>query len=461
MKHRKPCCKNGPVPLDDVRIIPLVDPADQRRLQCLLREHHYLGGVKPVGERMLYAAVDSSGRWLAVLIFSAAAKHLKHRERWIGWTRCQRDRRLSLVANNCRFLILPEAHQPNLGSRVLRLTLDRLSSDWQARYGHPILLVETFVDPEQFQGTVYTAQGWLELGMTDGHGRHRRDYYVAHDKPKRLFVRELVPNARRSLQAEHLKSSLASVEKKAGARSYHKEAELQSLAEHFKDLPDYRTRTESYPPKALATLMLLAMLCDAPRGQKDLAKLARRLTQTQRRAVGIRPSPDGSFPAPSQSTFSRFLDQIDAKALQDRLLEIQAKVRGPIPTDELIVVDGKEPRHGPGEAILGAVTVPGQFLMGCARVDTKTNEVPVARELFGTMDLAGRTVSMDALHTCEQTARELVVEHGAHYLMTVKGNQPTLQKNINTAVLAPTAGFSPSTSEQHRGSNGRDQSGKA
>ena len=461
MKRRKPCCKNAPVSLDDVRIIPLVDPADQRRLQSLLREHHYLGGVKPVGERMLYAAVDSSGRWLAVLIFSAAAKHLKHRERWIGWTRCQRDRRLSLLANNCRFLILPEAHQPNLGSRVLRLTLDRLSSDWQARYGHPILVVETFVDPEQFQGTVYIAQGWLELGMTDGHGRHRRDFYVAHDKPKRLFVRELVRNARRSLQAEHLKSSLTSVEKKAGARSYHKEAELRSLAEHFKDLTDYRTRTESYPPKALATLMLLAMLCDAPRGQKDLAKLARRLTQTQRRAVGIRPSPDGSFPAPSQSTFSRFLDQIDAKALQDRLLEIQAKVRGPIPADELIVVDGKEPRHGPGEAILGAVTVPGQFLMGCARVDTKTNEVPVARELFGTMDLAGRTVSMDALHTCEQTARELVVEHGAHYLMTVKGNQPTLQKHINTALPAPTAGFSPSTPEQHRGSNGRDQSGKA
>ena len=454
MKRRKPCRKYAPVPLDDVRIIPLADPTDQRRLQSFLQKHHYLGGVKPVGERMLYAAVDSSGRWLAVLIFCAAAKHLKHRDRWIGWTRSQRDRRLSLLANNCRFLILPDAHQPNLGSRILRLTLERLSSDWQARYGHPILVVETFVDPEQFQGTVYTAQGWQELGLTDGHGRHRRDFYVAHNKPKRLFVRELVRNARRTLQAEHLKPALVSVEEKAGARSYHKEAQLRSLAEHFKDLPDYRSRTESYPPKALATLMLLAMLCDAPRGQKDLAKLARRLTQTQRRAVGIRPSPNGFFPAPSQSTFSRFLDQIDAKALEHRLLEIQAKVRGPIPAEELIVVDGKEPRHGPGEAILGAVTVPGQFLMGCARVDTKTNEVPVARELFGTMDLAGRTVSMDALHTCEQTARELVVEHGAHYLMSVKGNQPRLKKNINTAVPAPTADFSPSAPEPHRGSNG-------
>ena len=451
----------GPVSLDDIRILPLIESSDQHRLQALLEQHHYLGQIKPVGERMLYAAVDSSGRWLAVLVFAAAAKHLKHRDRWIGWTQAQRDRRLSLIANNARFLILPEAHQPNLGSRVLRLALERLSSDWQARYEHPILAVETFVDPEQFQGTVYTAQGWQELGLTDGHGRHRRDFYVAHNKPKRLFVRELARNARRSLQAERLKPDLASVEKKAGARSYHKEAELRSLADHFKDLPDYRSRTESYPPKALGTLILLAMLCDAPRGQKDLAKLARRLTQNQRRAIGIRPSPDGTFPAPGQSTFSRFLARVDASALRDRLLQIQKKVRGHPPADELIAVDGKEPRHGPGETILSAVTVPGQFLLGCARVDTKTNEIPVARELFGTLDLVGRTVSMDALHTCEQTARELVMEHGAHYLLTVKGNRPTLQKNINTAVPEPAADFSPSTRESHRSPDDREEPGKA
>jgi len=450
-----------PVPSDDIRIRLLTDPPDQQRLQSLLQEHHYLGRIKPVGERMLYAAVDPSGRWLAVLVFSAAAKHLKARDQWIGWTRSQRDRRLSLVANNSRFLILPEAHPLNLGSRILRLTLDRLAPDWQARYGHPVQVVETFVDPERFQGTVYTAQGWQELGLTDGFGRHRRDFYVAHDKPKRLFARELVRNARRSLQAEHLKPTLVSVEKKAGARCYSKAAELRTLAEYFDDLPDYRTRTESYPPKALATLILVAMLCDAPRGQKDLVKLARRLTQNQRRALGVRPSPDGSFPAPSQSTFSRFLAGIDARALQERLLQIQARVRGQPPADELIVVDGKEPRHGPGEAILGAVTVPGQFLLGAARVDTKTNEVPVARELFGTLDLCGRTVSMDALHTCEQTARELVLEHGAHYLMTVKGNQPTLRKNIETAVPPPSAGFSPSTPEPHRGSDDREKSGKS
>ena len=265
------------VVLDELEI-RAVGPEDHPRFQSLLRRHHYLQGIKPVGERLYYAAVDAQGRWVALLLFSAAARHLKHRDQWIGWTRPQRDRRLSLVVNNSRFLILPERSVPNLGSRVLRLNLDRLSDDWQARYGHPVLVVETFVDPEQFCGTVYTANGWQELGLTDGWGRCRRDYYVQHDKPKRLFVRELVKRARRSLQAEHLKPTLAPVEKKAGARCYHKCGDIRALTAHFKVLPEYRDRVESYPVWSLVTLMLLALLCDAPRGQKDLAKLARRLT---------------------------------------------------------------------------------------------------------------------------------------------------------------------------------------
>lgn len=430
--------------LDQVRIVLVTETKDRRRCQSLLAQHHYLGRLKPVGEQMYYAAVDGRGHWVALLLFSAAARHLKPRDQWIGWTRAQRDRRLSLVVNNSRFLLLPERSVPNLGSRVLRLTLDRLSADWQARYGHPVLVVETFVDPEQFCGTVYTAQGWTEAGLTDGWGRRRRDYYVQHDRPKRLFVREVVSGARRSLQAEHLKPALAHVERKAGARCYHKCADLQSVAEHFKAMPDYRGRVESYPVWSLLTLMLLALLCDAPRGQKDLVKLARRLTQAQRRALGIRPHAQGRFPAPSQSTFSRLLQKLDAQRLNQVLLDIQARVRGQPPPDELIVVDGKEPNHGPGDAILSAVTVPSQFYLGSALVDTKTNEIPVAREWFGELDLAGRRVALDALHTQDQTARELVMEHGADYLLTVKGNQPTLYKNIDQRLPVPPTGFSPS-----------------
>lgn len=347
--------------LNQVQIVLITGTEDRRHFQKLLRKHHYLGGLRAVGEQLYYAAVDAQGNWLALLLFSAAARHLKHRDQWIGWTRAQRDRRLSLVVNNSRFLILPHAHIVNLGSRVLGLTLERLSADWQARYGHSVLVVETVVDPEQFNGTVYTAQGWQEVGLTDGWGRCRREFYVQHDKPKRLFVREVVKNARRSLQAEHLKPALAGVEKKAGARCYHKCGELRALSEHFKALPEYRGRAESYPVWSLVTLMLLALLCDAPRGQKDLAKLARRLTQHQRRALGIRPSPNGRFPAPSQSTFSRLLSGLDVRRLNQVLLDIQAQVRGQPPPDELIAVDGKEPCHGPGDAILTAVTVPSQF----------------------------------------------------------------------------------------------------
>ena len=445
------------VELKEIRVVLLTAAEERRLAQRLLRRHHYLGGLKAVGEQMCYAAVDTQGHWLAVLIFSAAAKHLKHRDQWIGWTRAQRDRRLSLLVNNSRFLILPHAHIPNLGSRVLRLALERLSADWQGRYAHPVLAIETFVDPEQFDGTVYSAQGWEEVGLTDGWGRCRRDYYVQHDKPKRLFVRELVKNARRSLQAEHLKAGLAKVEKKAGARCYHKFAQITALTEHFKVLPEYRGRVESYPVWSLVTLTLLAILCDAPRGQKDLAKLARRLTQHQRRALGIRPNPKGYFPAPSQSTFSRLLSGLDARRLNEVLLAIQAQVRGQPPADELIAVDGKEPRHGPGDAILTAVTVPSQFYLGSALVDTKTNEIPVARELFGELDLTGRTVAMDALHTQDETARQLVMEHGAHYQLTVKNNQPTLRQNIDTMVPAPPSGFSPSGSNAHPGTDPREE----
>src|ERR1035438_9476076 len=205
--------------LREVRV-DLAACAEIPRIHQLLNEHHYLGSLRPVGERLYYIARNAAHRWVAVLVFSAAANHLKHRDEWIGWTNEQRRRRLSLVTNNSRFLLLPDFSVPNLGSRILRLNLDRLSGDWQSRYGHPVEVVETFVDPEQFCGTVYTASGWTELGQTDGWGRCQRDYYVQHDKPKRLFVRPLRRNSCRSLQAEHLKPDLAPVEAKVSPPLY-------------------------------------------------------------------------------------------------------------------------------------------------------------------------------------------------------------------------------------------------
>jgi Domain of unknown function (DUF4338)/DDE_Tnp_1-associated len=442
--------------LDQVRV-RLVERSELERFHALLEEHHYLGSLKAVGERLYYVAVDNEDQWLALLVFSTAAKHLKHRDRWIGWDSVQCRRRLSLVTNNSRFLIVPERSVPNLGTRVLRLTLDRLSADWKAQYGHPVLVVETFVDPAQFCGTVYSANGWIELGQTDGWGRQRRDYYVKHDQPKRLFCRELCKNARRALQAEHLKPELAAVEQKVTPPCTQKVKEIRSIAEHFKAVPDFRARVESYPLWSMLTILFLAMLCGAPRGQKDLAKFARSLSQAQRRALGIRPNPKGKYPAPTQPTFCRLLQRVDARKVEEAILAIQEQLRGPAPKEQLVVLDGKEPRHGSGASVLSAVSVPSQHYLGSAMVDVKTNEIPVARELFERLDLEGRFVSLDALHTQDQTARALVLEHGADYLLTVKDNRPTVLAQIEKLVTAPAADFSPSGTDANSGAHAGNQ----
>jgi hypothetical protein len=443
--------------------VRLVAKDELPRFEQLLDQYHYLKAPKPVGERLYYVVTDAQGQWLALLLFAAAAKHLKCRDQWIGWTDSQRERRLSLVVNNSRFLLLPDKTFPNLGTRSLRLVLERLSADWQTHYGHPVLVVETFVDPDQFCGTVYTANGWEELGQTDGCGRHQREYYVRHDKPKRLFVRELCPEARRSLQAEHLKPQLAVVEAKVPSRSRHSTKEIRSIVEQFKAVDEYRARIESYPLWSLLTIHFLAVLCDAPRGQKDLEKFARRLSQAQRRALGIRPDKHGRYPAPSQSTFCRLHQEVNGTQVERALLRVQAQLRGPVPKEEMISLDGKEPSHGGGQSILTALSVPSQYYLGSAVVDTKTNEIPVARQLFQDLDLAGRFVSLDALHTQTQTARDIVLDAGADYLLTAKDNQLTLHQSIEKLLPAPKADFPPLETEPHpipHARRGEEQAGQ-
>jgi hypothetical protein len=434
--------------LDEVQV-RLANPQELPRVQSLLRRHHYLGALRPVGERLFYVAVDKQGRWVAVLIFCAAAKYLRHRDGWIGWSHQQRRRRLALVANNARYLLVPYRTVPNLGSRVLKLTLGRLSADWQQKYAHPVLVAESFVDPEQFCGTVYTANGWQELGLTDGWGRCSRDYYVKHDKPKRLFVKELCKNARRSLQAQHLRPALAVVEAKVAPGCTQRVAQIRPLTQHLKQVPEYRARVESYPLWSLLAIVVCAILSGAQRGPKALAAFAKKLSQAQRRALGIRPWASGWYPAPSAPTFSRALQAVDPEAVDRAVLDFQAQVRGHPPKEELVALDGKEPKHGGGHSILSAVSVPSQYYLGSAVVDKKTNEIPVARQLFPKLDLEGRFVSLDALHTQTETALDLVQEHGAYYTLTVKDNQPGIHETIKRLLPEIPAAFPPSGIDEH------------
>lgn len=429
---------NPPINLQEVSVRPLEGALEKQQCRDFLDAHHYLKDVKAVGEQLRYGVFDGDGQWLGALVFCAASRRLRARDEWIKWDEEQRRRRLALVVNNCRFLLLPHKTVPNLASRTLRLALDRLCADWELRYGHPVVLVETFVDPERYNGTLYTASGWLELGKTDGFGRVKRDFYTEHGKPKRLFARELRAGARRSLAADKLKSSLAGVEAKVHPRPTQSAAEIRTLIGHFKDLPDYRGRIGYYPLWSLLAIVFLAHLCGAPRGQKDLEKFAAGLNPGQRRALGIRRQRGNHYPSPKQPTFCRLMAGIDPEKLEKTILQIQRQVRGEPDPAELINIDGKEPKHGSGDAVVTAVTTQSQFYLGSAIVPSeKTNEIPIARALFDKLDLDGRLVSLDALHTQDKTARELVLKHGADYLLTVKDNQPTIRKNLQALLDEP------------------------
>jgi hypothetical protein len=144
--------------------VELISPPQKARWNRLVRKHHYLKSADMVGEQLRYVVIDDKGQWLALLGWSAAALHLKARDQSIEWSEQQRERRLHLIAQNSRFVILAERQQwPNLASRALSLCSKRLSADWQKRYRHPIVMMESFVDRQLFRGTAYKASGWPKI----------------------------------------------------------------------------------------------------------------------------------------------------------------------------------------------------------------------------------------------------------------------------------------------------------
>jgi hypothetical protein len=150
--------------------------AERQRMAAALTEFHYLGYRGTVGENIQYAVTDAAGRLLACLLFGAPAWKCRARDEFIGWSTAQRQRRLSCITNNARFLILPFVRVPHLASWILGQTIRRLSQDWQWKYGHPILLVETFVERDRFAGTSYKAANWIRLGSTAGRSRQDRSH---------------------------------------------------------------------------------------------------------------------------------------------------------------------------------------------------------------------------------------------------------------------------------------------
>jgi hypothetical protein len=150
------------------------DIAARNQFSAALAEFHYLSYRGTVGENVQYTVADGTGRLLACLLFGAAAWKCRARDEFIGWSAEQRERRLRYIAANTRFLIMPFVKVPHLASWSLGQALRRLSQDWQRKYGHPIVMVETFVQRDRFAGTSYKAANWTCVGSTTG--RSRQDH---------------------------------------------------------------------------------------------------------------------------------------------------------------------------------------------------------------------------------------------------------------------------------------------
>lgn len=413
--------------LDGVRIELISDRAAQKRWNRVVQKRHYLRSANLVGEQLRYA-VSYQDQWVALLGWSAAAWHLGPREAWVGWDDDQRRCRLHLIAQNSRFVILADRTRfPNLGTRVMKLCLDRLSEDWQAVHGHPVVAVESFVDGQLFRGTIYKASNWTMLGPTSGYGRVAEDFYVRHKRPKQLWVRALHPNAREWLSAAELPEPLRAFEKALPQRCELSPEGLACLRARFAAIGEFRKgQGKRHRIPTVLAISACAKMAGVMGGYSGIASYANNLTRPQRRALHCWYNHrTGEYEVPSESCILRVLHAVSPQDVEAVMLAWQDEVLGPN-TDPLVAIDGKTLKHSKVH-LVGAISLPSHRCLGVEPVADKSNEIPAAQRLIERAPIQpGQMVSLDALNTQHKTVAQILYDKGADYLLPLKGNQDGL-----------------------------------
>lgn len=439
-----------------VRLIDALSTAERERHDELMEREHYLHNAKAIGQVLRYVA-EYQGEWVGALTFCSAALHLKPRDSFLNWSAREVPQRRHLIAQNNRFLILPSTgHWPNLASRILRLVCDRLAQDWRKHFGHPVLLAETFVDPQRFRGTCYQAAGWEALGQTQGFERRGQDFYVDLQHPKELWVRPLSPTALEELRAPQLAAELQGTQPPLAPPVPVETQQIDSLW-HF-----VRQRaTDPRKPKGvrhpMASIVCIAALAIAAgcQGPHAIAEFAQSLNHGQRRRMRCRPRPGCTrqFEVPCERTFIRLLKQIDPDELRAIISEWMAGLDPK--AVEVLHMDGKvlknadpAPPRLQEDSFLAAAAAaldtpegeqkpkadqaltlinfqtPGQRLIDQIAVPEDTNEEAAVAAHLPKMDLTGVILMGDAAHTVKANCRHITQEQGGEYVLCLKGNQP-------------------------------------
>ena len=309
-----------------------VSSTEEDRFQQLMNEHHYLGALPKISETIWYTAVFQD-QWIALLCFSAAALKSSPRDRWIGWSFRHQYDRLKLVTNNSRFLILPGWHHRNLASRVLALCEKRIASDWQKRFGHPVVLLETFVDPQRFQGTIYKAANWIYAGDSRGFSRTRNGYSNTAVSPKMVFVRPLRASARTLLSSPFLPPTYQT----GGDRIMLSAQQMKTLPQFFDDIPDpRRPQGRRHRLSTVLAIAAAAVLCGM-RGYQAIWEWAEDLGQNARRRFECRYQNKG-YIVPSLYVIRDVLVRVDPEHI-DRALQRWNQQYAQ--HDESLAIDGK------------------------------------------------------------------------------------------------------------------------
>lgn len=328
-----------------------IQPGEAIRWDELIRARHYLGLGQLVGETLKYVA-EVDGQWIALVGWASAAFKCGPRDRWIGWSEEQQSRRRRFVVNNARFLVLAEERVPNLASRVLGLNMRRLSRDWQLIFGHPVLLAETFVDPERFSGGCYRAAGWLEVGRSRGFGRSAGRYYY-HGKGKAVWVRPLQRRAQRWLSSPF---DVPAIQRWGGRAMAPALSDLNALKLNGRhglfarlgELPEVRkARGIRHDLVSILAVAAAAVVCGA-RSFVAIGEWSEQLSPTIRRRLRCRVHPEtNELQSPTESTIRRTVQKVDGDALDRILNDWVAGRRKPEP-GSAVAVDGKALRGAVG-----------------------------------------------------------------------------------------------------------------
>lgn len=426
MRMAKPQKAPEPTILRRIQIREVL-PEEREAYDQLLKERHYLHSARLGGQSLRYVA-QLDGQWVALITFSAPALNIKSREKWIGWTPRQRTRRLGFVVNNSRFLVLPDRNAyPNLASRILSLCLKRLERDWQRVWGHPVLVVESFVDESKYRGTCYRACGFQAVGPSSGYGRSSRDFYLEHGQPKQLYMRQLRPRACPILRQARLPAHLAEHEEVIAGPCPFRADQLDSLLEAFKTLGDSRRgHGLRHPQPFVLACAAMAMLMGGGSYQA-FEDICGKFTQRQLKALGCRFDwKKKVYAPPSDSTFYRVLNRLDSATFD--LVVGQWMMQQELSVLQALAVDGKVLRgsgRGDGKPLqlLSAVSHRLRLTVAQEPIQEKSNEIPAIKPLLNKVPCQGALITADALHCQQETARLVTQDLGGNYIFGLKGNQ--------------------------------------